>query len=96
MPISNKNPHGQSIGDLPLFLTSRGVQDRGIFVARRGWKSNNFLGKIAAAVYQHVAHLSNAGWNGDTQVPSGNKTRRRINQPPTGWFMPSLWQWDTS
>ncbi|KAK1128890.1 hypothetical protein K0M31_020028 [Melipona bicolor] len=67
----NKNPHGQNIGGLPPFLplTSCG----GIFVTRRNQKSNNFLGKIAAAVYQHIAHLSNAGWNGDTPVPPAIK-----------------------
>ena len=74
--LVHKNPHGR----IPWFATVLTFDRlwRGISVARCNRKSNNFLGKIAAAVYQHVAHLSNAGWNGvlhplDTLVPPAIK-----------------------
>lgn len=49
-------------------------------------KSNNFLGEIAATVYQHVGHLSNGPCgNGVLHLwySSNDKTRRCcVNQPP--------------
>lgn len=80
----------------PLFPQEPKGQDLSGIVTSLHRKSNNFLGEIAATVYQHVGHLSNRPCVSHLWYSSNDKTRGCINQPPCGWFMPSLWQWDTS